>query len=138
MRKILISVVTIFIGIIGYICYGLQTTKSELLNTIALVNIDALSNFEGEIGNDHNITSREGCILFGGNWNMASVLMSSGFENVECKVDGEISFLGITLKGSYYQKGMSYSFPWASYRCESSEGNCCTKQGLYSGENKLA
>ena len=76
--------------------------------------------------------------LFGGNWNMASVLMSSGFENVECKVDGEISFLGITLKGSYYQKGMSYSFPWASYRCESSEGNCCTKQGLYSGENKLA
>lgn len=26
----------------------------------------------------------------------------------------------------------------ASYRCESSAGNCCTKQGLYSGESKLA
>lgn len=69
---------------------------------------------------------------------MASVLKDCGFETVECKIDGEISLLGITVKGSYYKKGSKYSIPWASYRCESAPGNCCVKQGLYSGEEKLA
>lgn len=138
MRKFFISIVAVSVGLIGYVCYELQTTKSELLSPAALANIDALTDFEGETGNNEDIALREGCIHSGGNWDMASILASCGFETVECKVDGEISFLGITLKGSYYKKGSSYSMPWASYRCESSAGNCCTKQGLYSGENKLA
>jgi len=109
MRKFFISIVAVSVGLVGYVCYELQTTKSELLSPAALAN-----------------------------WDMESILASCGFETVECKVDGEISFLGITLKGSYYKKGSSYSMPWASYRCESSPVNCFTKQGLYSGESKLA
>lgn len=80
---------------------------------------------------------RKACIEKGGNWNMASVCVASGFESSNCTVAGEITIFGVTVKGSY-EKGKMYSLPWARYECKDSKGNCCTKQGLYSGSQKLA
>lgn len=80
---------------------------------------------------------RKACIEKGGIWNMASACKDSGFERVSCKISGEVSVFGVILKGSY-EKGQKYSIPWARYEAVQSLGNCCTKQGLYSGETKLA
>lgn len=96
-------------------------------------NIEALAN--GESGSIPR--TYEECLKSGGNWNMASVCTDSGFESSVCKISGEISIFGMTLKGNY-EKGQRYSIPWARYSCQTSAGNCCIKQGLYSGERKLA
>ena len=81
--------------------------------------------------------TREACLSDGGNWNMASVCVATGFENTTCKIAGKISCFGITIEGSY-EKGKTYPIPWARYECKDSPTNCCKKQGLYSGNIKLA
>lgn len=68
---------------------------------------------------------------------MSSVCVNSGFEQVTCEISGEITLLGVTIKGTY-KKGQKYPIAWARYECKNSPGNCCKKQGLYSGEKKLA
>ena len=50
MREFLISIVAVSVGLVGYLCYELQTTKSEPLNPAVLANIDALTEAEGEDG----------------------------------------------------------------------------------------
>lgn len=82
-------------------------------------------------------TTREACLAAGGNWNMASVAENCGFESVKCEYSGKISIFGISIEGSY-KKGEEYNIPWVLYKCVPSESNCCMKQGLYSGEMKLA
>lgn len=95
-------------------------------------NIEALTQAEEPYPEE-----RSKCISEEGNWNMASVCQDSGIERFSCSVSGEISAFGITLKGSY-EKGESYNIPWARYTCTASSGNCCKKQGMYTGETKLA
>jgi len=73
----------------------------------------------------------------GGFWNMASVCKDSGFETCTCKISGEVSILGVTIKGTY-ERGKRYHIGWARYECQASSGNCCKKQGLYVGETKVA
>lgn len=136
----------LFKTIIGGVCMvsvaivGVKMQKIDNeVSSAVLANVEALSSYEGESGSaGGDLSHREGCINSGGNWDMASVLSQSGFESVECRINGEISFMGVTLKAEYYKKGSKYPFAWASYKCEPSPGNCCTKQGLYSGDTKLA
>ena len=68
---------------------------------------------------------------------MASQCVESGFESVTCTIKGEITVFGVALKGEY-SKGSTYRIAWARYQCVTSNGNCCKKQGLYSGDTKLA
>ncbi len=42
--------VAVSLGVIGYLCYELQSPKSEPLNPAVLANIDALTEAEGEDG----------------------------------------------------------------------------------------
>ena len=89
-------------------------------------NIDALTQYE-----------TDDCISRGGNINMATVCAEAALVNATCNISGEITVLVVTLKGSY-TKGNAYVIPWARYTCTNSTGNCCIKQGLYSGDMKLA
>lgn len=54
-----------------------------------------------------------------------------------CEISGQISAFGVTISGSY-KRGKKYSIAWARYTCANSPGNCCVKQGLFSGEEQLA
>ena len=115
---------------------GKKTYESHAYETSSLLmqNVEALA----QEGTDEPYPAeREKCITEGGNWNMASVCKQSGFESVVCKISGEVSFMGFSIKGSY-EKGKKYSIPWARYECTESAGNCCKKQGLFTGEKKLA
>ena len=96
-------------------------------------NIEALVSNEDDAG----AWTIGKCHSAGGNWDMASVCEETGFESATCKVSGEINIFGIKLSGSY-EKGQTYYIPWARYKCVSSSKNCCTKQGLYTGNTKLA
>ena len=105
-----------------------QTRHNDLFEQ----NLDALARGENE--NDQREID---CYNSGGNYNMASVCAETGFERATCKVSGEVSVFGITISGSF-EKGKRYSIPWARYTCVSSPRNCCIKQGLYTGDTKLA
>lgn len=105
-----------------------QTRHDDLFEQ----NLDALARGE----NDANLREEE-CYEQGGNYNMASICVDSGFETVECEISGQISAVGVTISGSY-KRGKKYSIAWARYTCTHISGNCCVKQGLYSGEEKLA
>lgn len=109
-----------------------KTNASES-NELLLANVEALS----EPPEEPYPQERAQCIAEGGNWNMASVCKDSGFETVTCKISGEVTLFGVTIKGSY-EKNSKYNIPWARYECVQSAGNCCKKQGLYSGDTKLA
>lgn len=114
---------------------GKKTFESHAdeTNDLLMQNVEALA----ENAEEPYPEERTKCINEGGMWNMASKCTASGFERPTCKVSGELSVWGITIKGSY-EKGKKYAIPWARYECVDSSGNCCKKQGLYSGETKLA
>lgn len=95
-------------------------------------NVEALTETEKP---DYELEAE--CHRANGNFGMASVCQDSGFETAKCKVEGEISIFGVTISGSY-ESGRRYRIPWARYTCVDSNRNCCIKQGLYTGENKLA
>lgn len=106
---------------------NIQDGKSLLIQ-----NVEAMSQNEEPYPED-----RKKCIDEGGSWNMATTCEESGFEYVTCKVSGEISLFNVTIKGSY-EKRKKYHIAWARYKCTFIPGNCCKKQGLYTGEQKLA
>lgn len=85
----------------------------------------------GESDTGANITDAKKCHDKNGYWNMALVSDTGGVITETCTKSGEISVLGITIKGSY-QKGNSYSFSWSNWKCVSSTGNCCLsdQQGI--------
>lgn len=117
-------------GYVGYTAHE-RMTMSEA-EKFMLANVEALTNLE-----DENPSNYSDCLSAGGNWNMASVCTDTGFEDVVCKINGEINLFGVVIKGNY-EKGRKYKTPWARYSCQPSNGNCCVKQGLYSGSQKLA
>lgn len=105
---------------------------------LAMTSIDALSeDGEGESGGGGesdtgaNIKEESKCHDRNGYWNMALVSDSGGVITQNCTVSGEISILGVTIKGSY-EKGKPYSFSWSNWKCTLSNGNCCLsdKQGI--------
>lgn len=108
---------------------------------LAMTSIDALSeDGEGDGGNGGgggesdtgaHIKDEDECHNKNGYWNMALVSDSGGVITQKCTISGEISILGITIKGSY-QKGENYHFSWANWKCVASNGNCCLsdKQGI--------
>lgn len=107
-------------------------SKSVILNS----NVEAIA--DPDDPDWMTYASMLNCFQQGGNWNMATTLQNSGFfEETKCKVNGELTILGVTIKGAY-ERGKKYSLPWASYTCTSSNGNCCLKIGLYTGDIKLA
>ena len=107
-------------------------SKSEILNT----NIEAIASPDDPTW--YEMQTIILCFTQGGNYNMASVCQECGFfDPVKCKVTGELTILGVTIKGSY-EKGKKYSIPWARYTCTASTGNCCLKQGLYTYNTRLA
>lgn len=120
--------------IISVAVVGTKTCEPQVFmsNNLLTQNVEALSQDEEPYPEE-----RRKCIDSDGSWNMASVCDNSGFETATCKISGEISLFGVTIKGSY-EKGSKYSIPWARYKCIESSGNCCKQQGLYSGGKKLA
>ena len=130
-KNLLLSCVVVFIATL-FIKTKLFPSKLHEENSLLILNVEALSQTEEPYPEE-----RKKCIEEGGNWNMSSVCVASGFEHVTCKLSGEIILFGVTIKGSY-EKGKKYPIAWARYECKDSSGNCCKKQGLYSGEKKLA
>lgn len=122
-----------------------KSPKSNVeLNIAALCNQE--DNSEKGVGSkvenpsgdsEKGALTREECIRKGGIWNRSTEFIDSDFEKATCKVSGEINVFGVSVKGSY-EAGGTYSIPWASYRCTENEGECCLKQGLYTGDKKLA
>ena len=47
MKKSFFLTVAVSLGVIGYLCYELQSPKSEPLNPAVLANINALTEAEG-------------------------------------------------------------------------------------------
>ena len=77
-----------------------------------------------------NCYNQQECQSQSGVWDAYSKCMNGGiFTGVECKVSGEVSFAGITLKGAY-EKGKKYSGSWSLFSCEDKPGNCCIEQGM--------
>lgn len=113
----------------GYSAYEAQNRNE--LSDVALANVEALAN------SPEGAWTQATCHSAGGNWNMATVLVDSGFNEVTCEITGKIKISEYEISGSY-KKGNKYKIPWARYKCEHSKGNCCTQQGVYSGEKKLA
>ena len=113
----------------GYKTFGPKQSMSDLLLD---ENIEALTQ-----GEEPYPEERTQCVANGGNWNMASICEASGFEKVYCSISGELTFLGVTIRGSY-TSGKTYPIAWARYKCVESSGNCCKKQGMYSGDQQLA
>lgn len=134
MKKKLLKLLCIaLVAIVTFV--GTKTLKSNAYDrsNLLIQNVEALTSPEDEPYPEE----RKKCIEEGGSWNMASVCKNSGFESCTCKISGKITAFGVTLEGSY-EKGKTYTIPWARYECQESKGNCCKKQGLYSGEEKLA
>ena len=133
-KKIFKSTLTVVMlavaGYGGYKAYA-KYASNEMTTSLLMQNVEALT--QEETLNEY----QQKCYNDGGNWDMATVLSASGFESVSCTIEGEITFNNVTIKGSYV-KGGTYRMPWAVYKCESSSENCCIKQGLYTGETKLA
>jgi len=117
----------------SYHTYNSSSAVEE--SDLLMANVEALAG-NGEISPEEKKRMEE-CYAKEGNWDMASTCKASGFEDIECSVSGEVSIFGVTLKGSY-TKGKSYTIAWARYECIESKGNCCTKQGLFSGDEQLA
>ncbi len=113
------------------------TIYSEIQNRLHPMSEIAKCNLEILMRSEDDDFTRSDCLGDGGNWNMASICMECGFETATCKIAGKISCFGITLEGSY-EKGKKYSIPWARYQCQSAPTNCCKKQGMYTGDTKLA
>jgi len=130
-KKTLFSAVIVSVLAVSAITFNLNMQK-DAANLLTLANVEALA--DGENSNPNNYND---CLAAGGNWNMATICQESDFESATCKVSGKISVFGVEISGSY-EKGKKYSIPWARYKCETSTGNCCVKQGLYTGEVKLA
>ena len=131
MKKKIFSIAVVAAALTaGYCAYDAQENigKSDTL----LANVEALADGDAPYPEE-----RRACIDKGGNWNMASVCVDSGFESSKCSVSGEITVCGVTIKGSF-EKGKKYHTAWSRYQCKDSKGNCCTKQGLFTGETKLA
>lgn len=133
MKKSIFIICCLLIGLSGIgVLKSYQEKSMTLKEFLFISNIEVLAYGEESIP-----ASYADCLAAGGNWNMASVLSTSGFEDSVCKVAGKISIFGVELSGSY-EKGQKYKIPWATYICSASPANCCIKQGLYSGETKLA
>lgn len=107
-------------------------SKSEILNS----NVEAIASPDDPTW--FEMMTMIMCFNEGGNYNMASVCQETGFYyNQKCKVTGQLTVSGVTLNGDY-RVGQKYDVPWARYTCVASEGNCCLKQGLYTGNTQLA
>jgi hypothetical protein len=112
-------------------------------NSLQSKSVILTSNVEAIAGDDddpdlYTLMRMWNCYQDDGSWNMATTCTESGFyENQKCKISGELTVLGVTIKGSY-EKGHKYDVPWARYTCIASTGNCCKKVGLYTGDTKLA
>lgn len=132
MKKILLSLVLVVAALAAVMSYRAFASKSTVTALMLDENIEALTQGEDNYGQE-----REKCFAEGEAWNMASVCADAKIEMVTCTTSGEITVFGVTLKGSYSKRGI-YCIPWARYTCISSTGNCCKKQGLYSGGMKLA
>ena len=123
-------------GYVGYQTYEKNKVASE--SDLFLENIEALAeDSETSQEDEETLQRKRDCFAAQGNWDEASHCASSGFESTTCTISGSVSLFGVTLTGSY-EKGKSYNIPWARYECGRSTGNCCKKQGLYSGDTKLA
>lgn len=141
-------------AVVGIIAHQFKVEHSSINNNsgVVLSNIDALMTPEnsssesssgaelsgngeslsgdGESSNSGEEFNRENCLKKGGNWNMASVCVDGGIIQKQCEISGEITILGATFKGSY-KKGKLYNLAWERYSCQNSQGNCCTKQGVF-------
>ena len=102
------------------LCLALKVNMSKMCHYLS--NVEALAE---HVEDNTNIS------------NMASICVASDFFCQPCTVSGELTIGVVTIKGSYSQ-GKSYPIPWARYQCQQSQGNTCTKQGLYTGDTKLA
>lgn len=134
-RKPLTLLALFVIGMSTFVVANYTQSRTQRTYDIMLQNVEVLTQLEEE--SEEMIARRESCYNNGGTWNESSHCEASDFEDFTCTVSGEVSLFGVTIKGSY-TKGKTYKLAWARYSCVESKMNCCTKQGLYSGNTKLA
>lgn len=136
---IIMSMLTIVMSVLTIVVSERRLAAKSLF----LANVNALS--QGETGKDESGIplpgpegwKRETCQANGGNWNMSTIVKEAKTVVTNCKVEGEVSILGVKIKGSY-EKGNTYEMQITVYDCTASDTNCCIKIGSYYGNDKLS
>lgn len=136
MKKIsfLTLVVSATIFMMFYSAYQINKANKQNYSSLVLANVEALA-----VPPEGGMTEEQcnACRAVNGNCDMASVCVASGIYEIKCTKKNEITVLGVVLYGNYKINHV-YPIPWARYSCTPSPRNCCIKQGLYSGDTKLA
>ena len=135
MKKIFVfvAVATLVVSVAAVV--GVKVYNYYSMPELMRANLEALTQEDMPTGGDG--WTRAECQAQGGNWNMASTCEEMQIIESTCKINGEISILGITIKGAF-DKGKKYSIAYARYTCTPSATNCCIKQGIYANNNKVA
>ena len=135
MKKIFVfvAVATLVVSVAAVV--GVKAYDYYSLSPLMKANLEALTQEDMPTGGDG--WTRAECQAQGGNWNMASTCEEMQIIESTCKINGEISRNGITIKGAF-EKGKKYTIAYARYTCTPSATNCCIKQGIYANNNKVA
>lgn len=142
-KRILMMLFTCGLATWATVNVYLNQRTGEPLSELNLLNLNALAYAEGSTPGGGTMNPFEGvggsiasteeeCRQKNGYWNELLDCADGGVSSQTCTIEGEITLLGVTVKGSY-TKGNSYTLTWARFACRSSNGNCCNgnAQGIY-------
>ncbi|MBR1573634.1 MAG: hypothetical protein IJ652_02160 [Bacteroidales bacterium] len=117
--KIIVSVISV--AALAFVC-GVKSKNHSM--DLFEMNVEALASIE--VYGDE-----ETCRTNNGYWNMALVCADGGIISQTCTVSGELTIMGVTIKGNY-TAGNVYNGCWARFSCTNSSGNCCNagEQGI--------
>jgi hypothetical protein len=127
MKRKILGIIAFMVVTFATFNVVLNNDKSEKFSNLTLVNIAHANDIETGAG----ITSQAECQSQYGYWGMALVLASEGVNSVQCEVEGEITFFGMTIFGSF-TKGKPYNIAWTFWACNTASGCCCigSSQGI--------
>ena len=139
MKKKYFFILPVVAVIISFVRFANTTEKSDLIAQ----NVEALTQSESDISDVQK--RRQECFNKGGIWGYHSTYL--GTKDVDVTGAGGFEVIWKDKKYSVSfttKKGRIYHLPFTEYKCEADpQGtkdenmNCCTKQGLYYGEEKV-
>lgn len=106
MKKIVVfaAVATLVVSAAAEV--GVKVCNYYSMPELMKANLEALTQEDMPTGGDG--WTRAECQAQGGNWNMASTCEEMQIIESTCKINGEISILGITIKGAF-EKGKIFN-----------------------------
>ena len=114
MKKIFVFVAVATLVVSAAAVVGVKSYHYYSMPELMKANLEALTQEDMPTGGDG--WTRAECQAQGGNWNMASTCEEMQIIESTCKINGEISRNGITIKGAF-EKGKKYTIAYARYTC---------------------